>query len=211
MTRTPEETRRLFDEWAKSYDADLEHETGPLIGYQQSMKLIGNAFPVFDGMHILDIGIGSGTVAEKFAQQGASIMGIDVSSEMLAVCAEKHPAFQLALGSFEEIPAQDQAFDAIVSGFAFHETPISERLNACREMARVLKVDGYLSLLDIMFLNDPAQAEARNMTLKHWDDSEDYARVAELDELLRKTGFTSVKWTQTSPFHWMVTARLTVR
>jgi hypothetical protein len=74
-------------------------------------------------------------------------------------------------------------------------------------MARVLQPGGYLCLLDIMFASSLAMQEARQRVGDKWDDDEDYAIVGELDTLLRENGFVSLKWHQTAPFHWIVTAR----
>ena len=207
MARTEEQTRKLFDEWALSYDADLAHERGPLLGYAHSLTAIDSAIPTVTGLRLLDIGIGSGAVARRFAERGAHITGIDISEKMLDLCREQNPDFELHQGTFTVIPAPDAVFDGIVSGFAFHETPLPKREAACREMARVLKPGGYLCLLDIIFASPTAMQEARQLIGRLWDDSEDYAIVGELDTLVRASGFTSVSWQQTAPFHWMLTAR----
>jgi len=207
MARTEEQTRALFDEWAKSYDTDLLNERGPLIGYRHSLKAIDEALPIQDKPHVLDIGIGSGAIARQLADRGASITGIDLSEKMLALCAEKNPDFDLQIGTFNQIPSPDAAFDHIVSGFAFHEVPLAKRDAACEEIGRALKPGGYLCLLDIMFASVVAMQEAKQLIGRAWDDSEDYAIVGELDTLIRRCGFTSVQWYQTAPFHWMLTAR----
>jgi SAM-dependent methyltransferase len=210
MSRTDEQTRRLFDEWAATYDADLKDSggPGPLTGYARSIESLASTLPVESGWQVLDIGIGSGAVAEHFEARGASITGIDISEKMLEACQEKHPDYTLHTGTFNEIPTDDNTFDAVVSGFAFHETDIQKRLEACTEMARVLKPEGYLCLLDVMFASEAAMQHAKAMIGNMWDDSEDYALVSNLDTTLREAGFTSVSWQQTAPFHWLVTARL---
>jgi ubiquinone/menaquinone biosynthesis C-methylase UbiE len=207
MTRSEEQTRALFDEWAASYDVDLLHERGPLMGYKHSLSVIDDVVPVESESLILDIGIGSGAIARRLEDRGAKIMGIDISEKMLAVCKEQNPTFDLRLGTFNSIPTSDEVFTGVVSGFAFHETPISKRHDACREMARVLKPGGYLCLLDIMFASPTAMQEAQMLIAHEWDNSEDYALVQDLDTLIRDSGFTSVKWYQTAPFHWILTAR----
>jgi putative AdoMet-dependent methyltransferase len=207
MARTEEQTRRLFDEWARSYDTDLLEESGPLIGYARSIGAIDDALPIETNSQVLDIGIGRGAIAERLAEQGARITGIDISKTMLDLCGKQHPNFELHVGTFNHIPLPDEMFNCVVSGFAFHETATPKRGEACREMARVLKPEGYLCLLDIMFVSPLAMQEARQLIAEKWDDDEDYAIVGDLDTLLRKCGFAAVKWRQSAPFHWMVTAR----
>ena len=207
MPRTETQTRQLFDEWAASYDADLIEASGPLLGYTQSVAAIDGSLPIEGAARVLDVGTGSGTIAARFAGQGAHITGIDPSARMLGLCREQHPDFALSLGTFNDIPLADATFDAVVSGFAFHETFLPTRGAVCAEIARVLKPGGCLCLLDIMFASDAAMQAAREHIGAGWDDDEDYAIVGELDTLLRQAGFTALRWTQTAPFHWLVTAR----
>lgn len=209
MSRTDDQTRRLFDEWAATYDADLQNARGPLIGYRGSLDALTDKLPVQSGWRVLDVGIGSGAVAERFEARGAVISGVDISEKMLDVCRAQHPDYDLHIGTFNTLPVPDNTFDAVVSGFAFHETDVQQRHEACAEIARVLKPEGYLCLLDIMFASEAATQHARDMTGKAWDDSEEYALIGDLDTTLRGAGFTSISWQQTAPFHWLVTARLT--
>lgn len=207
MPRTEEQTRGLFDEWAKSYDSDLLEESGPLLGYAQSVGAIDAALPIKRNAQVLDIGIGSGAIAKRFADRGVQITGIDISEKMLELCGKQNPNFELYIGTFNNIPLPDEKFDCVVSGFAFHETPLPKRSDACAEMARVLKSRGYLCLLDIMFVSELAMQEARQLIAEKWDDDEEYTIVGNLDTQLRQNGFTTLRWCQTAPFHWMVTAR----
>jgi putative AdoMet-dependent methyltransferase len=207
MTRTDEQTRKLFDEWAKSYDADLANANGPLLGYARSLQAVDVAIPVVKDMKVLDIGIGTGAVANLFAKRGAQVTGVDISQEMLDLCNQQYPDFDLHLGTFTDIPLNDDTFDYVVSGFAFHETSPDKRANACREIARVLKPQGYLFILDIMFASNAAIEEASELIANEWDENEDYAIVGDLDRLIREQDFASVQWRQTAPFHWMIIAR----
>lgn len=203
MARTDEQTRKLFDEWAKSYDTDLLEAGGPLLGYTQSIGAVDTALPIERGAQMLDIGIGTGALARRFADRGAQITGIDISAKMLEVCREQNPGFELLIGTFNNIPLPDETFDCVASSFAFHETLLAERSAACAEMVRVLKPGRYLCLLDIMFASELAIQAARHLL----DEDEDYAMVGELDTLLRQNSFTAVTWCQTAPLHWMVMAR----
>jgi len=208
MKRTEDQTRKLFDDWAADYDTDLAaNEPGPLRGYHRSLQAVEGAFTVDEGFRLLDVGIGSGAVAARFASQGAKIVGVDPSERMLSQCREKYPEFELHTGTFTELPEPDTAFDGVVSGFAFHETPLGKREAACQAISQVLKPDSRLCLLDIMFASPAAVAEARELIGGAWDDSEDYALVSDLDGLIRNSGFSTIRWSQTGPFHWMVTAR----
>lgn len=207
MQRTPEETRHLFDEWAVAYDDEAAMGVGPLLGYEQSLRVF-DTLPVCAQQDlVLDVGIGSGAVAARLAQRGALIVGIDPSEQILTRCAAKFPDFRLEQGSFNRWEYPEAAYHAVVSGFAFHETPVSERLKALTNLYYTLKPGGRLALLDIMFLSQAAEDEARRRLGPTWDDSESYGRVEKVDTLLRAAGFRGLHWRQTAPFHWFVTAR----
>jgi ubiquinone/menaquinone biosynthesis C-methylase UbiE len=206
--RTSEETRALFNQWAASYDRDLAKPFGILEGYESSLRAAAESLALPPSAKVLDIGIGTGAFAALVAQSnGAQVFGLDVSERMLDQCRALHPEYQLQVGSFCPIPHDDGRFDAVISSFAFHETPVGERRQSCVEITRVLKPGGLLCLLDIMFASHAAVEDARNALGRFWDDEEVYARVSELDEDLRAADFRAPYWQQTAPYHWFVFAR----
>lgn len=207
MPRSQEENRTLFDRWALTYDGSVRQPGGPLEGYDCSLKEAAAMVPVQPDARILDIGIGTGAFATLFAERGARIWGIDPSSRMLERCRLAHPNFSLGKGSFQSIPHSAQQFDAVVSSFSFHEVPLAARNRACAETVRVLKTQGFLCLLDIMFASAEAVADARRALGSRWDDQEDYPLVGELDALLRASGVHALLWRQTGPWHWAVVGR----
>lgn len=84
--RTPEDSVRYYGEWAKSYDsdfaADMEYRSPDRVA--EAFAALGGSGPV------LDVGAGTGLVAEALARRGiAPVDGIDISEEMLAVAAAK--------------------------------------------------------------------------------------------------------------------------
>jgi ubiquinone/menaquinone biosynthesis C-methylase UbiE len=207
MLRSPDESRRLFDRWASTYDDDLQHPSGPLEGYEVSLAEAIMLVPLTPGVAVLDIGIGTGAFAAGLATRGARIWGLDPSPEMLARCRVLHPDFELAPGSFVAIPHGDGRFDTVVASFAFHEVPPAERAAACANVARVLRPGGVVCLLDIMFASAASGGEARTLIGRLWDDEEEYPLVGDLDALLRGAGLRYTRWRQTAPCHWAVLAR----
>ncbi len=204
--RTSDETRVLFDTWSTTYDSDLKHPSGPLVGYQESLHAAATLIPVRRGSRVLDIGIGTGSFAALLTARGAQLWGIDPSEEMLARCHELHPAFSLAVGGFGAIPFAGEEFDVAISSFAFHETPPSKRQDALAGVVRILQPGGYLALLDIMFASKEAEAEAAKLSAA-WDEAENYSLVGNLDRMLRVAGCSAILWTQTAPCHWLVVAQ----
>jgi putative AdoMet-dependent methyltransferase len=207
MLRNYETTRKLFDEWAKTYEEDVRKSEGPLFGYDHSLLEASQMIVTDEKSKILDLGIGTGALASLVSKNDDLVWGIDLSEEMLRQCKMKHPKYHLSQGTFTEMGCASASFDLVISSFCFHEVLPSERDKACKEVFRVLKPGGKLLLLDIMFASHSAMYDAERRIGDYWDDSEEYPIVGNLDELLRKTGFTNLLWRQTTPYHWAVTAQ----
>jgi trans-aconitate methyltransferase len=93
------------------------------------------------GELILDLGCGSGELAQEIADYGAQVVGLDASADMLAKARQQYPNLDFRLGdavSFE-LP---ERFDAIFSNAALHWVPDAE--GAIRQMHRHLKPGGRL-------------------------------------------------------------------
>ena len=84
---TPEDNRRLYAEWAATYDETFVASHGYV--YHQSVvaALLRRERPAGA---VLDVGCGTGVVGEELARWGVGeIDGIDLSPEMLGVAAAK--------------------------------------------------------------------------------------------------------------------------
>jgi putative AdoMet-dependent methyltransferase len=109
-------------------------------------------FPV-PGEKGLDIGTGTGNLAGKLLERGATMTAIDQSREMLRTCRTKYPEMHVKLGNFLALPFADQSFDFVVSSFAFHHLSPDQQQLALQEMQRVLTTRGRICLTDLMFVD----------------------------------------------------------
>ena len=106
------------------------------------------------GDRVLDVGCGPGYFARMLARtvgSKGSVAGIDAAPEMIEYAARK--ASRLAncsfqAGSAEALPFPDASFDVVVSSLVMHHLPADVRLQAAREMRRVLRPGGTLLLAD---------------------------------------------------------------
>tara|TARA_B110000285_G_scaffold151802_1_gene169479 strand:+ start:295 stop:1125 length:831 start_codon:yes stop_codon:yes gene_type:complete len=118
----------------------LDQLLGPFT--QALMTGAGNV----SGKAILDLGCGCGETALRLAEQGAEVIGIDLSREMLAHAnqrrgAKANPEFHQADGA---VFTAERSFDLIVSRFGvmFFNDPEP----ALRHLRSLLKPDGELLL-----------------------------------------------------------------
>jgi len=96
------------------------------------------------GLTILDVGCGGGLLAERFAREGATVTGIDLSRESLFAARRHARAEEVEVdyvnANAEAFPFVDSAFDAVVStDFLEH---VADLDTVVGESARVLKPDG---------------------------------------------------------------------
>lgn len=96
------------------------------------------------GEHVLDVACGTGVVAREASRRGAAVAGLDCNSGMLAVAARLAPDIDWRAGIAEEIPFENDSFDAVTCqfGLMFFE----DRVKALREMARVTKPGGAVAV-----------------------------------------------------------------
>ncbi|MFT7518486.1 MAG: ubiquinone/menaquinone biosynthesis C-methylase UbiE [Kiritimatiellia bacterium] len=102
--------------------------------------------------HVLDLGVGPGVSA--FAVHdvfpGCHCTGVDISGRMLqraGVLAEKEAgSVDLVLANAEELPFEDDSFDALLAHSFFYLLPDSPKV--FREAARVLRSGARLALLE---------------------------------------------------------------
>ena len=95
------------------------------------------------GSRVLDVATGPGHVAARAADRSASVTGLDIAHQMLALASTLHPSLEFRHGSVEELPFPDAVFDAVVGNFVILHVGRPDR--AVAECARVLKPGGRLA------------------------------------------------------------------
>lgn len=99
---------------------------------------------------VLDLSCGAGWATRLLAKNvpRGTIVGVDLSDQMIAHARESSKEFnniEYRVGSAEQIPADDNIFDKVLSVEAFYYYPDQER--ALDELRRVLKPGGNIFIL----------------------------------------------------------------
>lgn len=165
---------------------------------------------------ILDIATGTGDLAILMAQTNAeNIVGLDISAGMLEVGKKKvqeknlSNVIELVLGDSENMPFEDNYFDAITVGFGVRNFENLEKGFA--EILRVLKPNGVFVILETSVPDKFPYKQGYNFYSKNIlpligklfsKDNDAYGYLSEsaaafpygeaLNNILRKTGFIDV-------------------
>jgi len=102
------------------------------------------------GNRVLDLGCGTGTLAQMCIERGAQVTGVDANSGMLDVAKRNSPSanfLNISLSNLDE-HLEDESFDIILSTLAFSELTRAERLHVLKQIKRVLKKGGKVFIGD---------------------------------------------------------------
>jgi SAM-dependent methyltransferase len=96
-----------------------------------------DALEVGPGMQLLDAGCGAGLALVLATKRGAIPTGLDAADGLLQVARQRLPDADLRQGDLEDLPYDDDAFDAVT---AFNSVQYAtDPTNALREIKRVAK------------------------------------------------------------------------
>jgi ubiquinone/menaquinone biosynthesis C-methylase UbiE len=102
-----------------------------------------------EGMKVLEVGCGTGTNLELFAEAGCEVSGIDLSPSMMELAKQKlGDRADLRLGDAAKMPFEDNSFDLVLSFLTLHEMPPATRAPVLSEIVRVAGSDGKALFVD---------------------------------------------------------------
>ena len=128
---------------AKWYDSIFE----PL---NSGLREIGlGMFPVKEGMHVLDIGCGTGAHLKLYQKENCIVYGVDLSAAMIAEARRKLGEKAVLIhGSATDLEFGDVRFDLILFSTVLHEMPQKIREEVLEAARHVLKSNGRILLID---------------------------------------------------------------
>lgn len=126
------------------YVREIDERFAPVV------EAVINRAQLMTGESVLDVGVGTGAVAEQAAEKiggRGRAVGIDISPDMIALARQRmaeRGLTNVALrdGRGESIPADDRSFDVVLSSLTLMY--VIDRAAAAQEIARVLRPGGRL-------------------------------------------------------------------
>lgn len=152
------------------------------------------------GKRVLDLGCGNGYLSVILAKKGARVVGMDVSSRMIALAKEHAPAglgISYLVGDVSDMKGVGSgSIDRIVSNMAFHN--IVDIEGAASECARVLKHGGRLVFSMVHPLRDAA--EIRKDPEGYHAEVKEYGRSRRVTNLMAKKNGWGILHSYHRPF-----------
>ena len=106
----------------------------------QTIPALLRALGAGTGTRLLDVASGPGYVAAAAAELGASAVGVDFSSEMVALASRRYPGLEFVEGDAEALAFPDGSFDLVTINFGVLH--LARPDTALAEARRVLKPGG---------------------------------------------------------------------
>jgi ubiquinone/menaquinone biosynthesis C-methylase UbiE len=132
-----------YDSEAFLYDKRRYHSAEGRLFSDLEIAVLRSWLPLHRGDRILDVPAGTGRLSFALAESGVTVVGADLSVNMLRVADSKraHEAGRphFMQGSGAALPFASNTFDAVVSFKFFHLIPNDQKKLFIDEMVRVLK------------------------------------------------------------------------
>ena len=142
--KTPEDSKKLYKKWAKTYDKDFALSSNYIS--PKKISIFFNKYSRNADTPILDVGAGTGLVGELlYRKDHKNIIGIDISSEMLQQAKLKGCYSSLIEADItKKIPLKNNSIGAVVSAGTFTHGHVGA--DSFDELLRITKPGGLFVL-----------------------------------------------------------------
>ncbi|MCT9088837.1 class I SAM-dependent methyltransferase [Streptomyces sp. ASQP_92] len=96
------------------------------------------------GVRVLDVGTGTGTVAEAACARGAGVTGVDAEADMVEWAARAVPSAATHLAVLPQLPFSEGLFDAVTANFVLDH--VGRPRAAITELRRVVRPGGRIAV-----------------------------------------------------------------
>jgi SAM-dependent methyltransferase len=149
--------------------------------------------------NVLDIGCGTGKSFSFFVVNNFRVTGIDPGKEMLAICRKKYakyPGLRLIESDFEKWNFENEKYDLIISGTAFHW--VSPEGNG--KLLDLIHKDGFICVFWHTFMNGDSpifrsldrlyEKHAPEMWVEDLNTFQEMADIKKVQSISEWPGFT---------------------
>lgn len=91
---------------------------------------------------VVDLGCGPGHVSKYLREQGVSVIGVDLSAEMIKVAGNLSPGIDFRVGDMRRLDFDDASLAGVVAFYSIVHFDSAELGTVFREVRRVLRQDG---------------------------------------------------------------------
>lgn len=190
-----------FDLWADGYDRSVdisdEDNTYPFAGYKKVLARIYESIRAGQGIHVLDIGFGTGVLSCKLYENGYNITGIDFSARMIQIAHEKMSSARLIQHDFSEgLPAElaGSKFDAIICTYAIHHLDDDGKIEFLKELQTHLNPAGKIFIGDVAFGTRDELNACEESCGDEWDEDEFYIVAEDVAKEIEGVRFEKVSY-----------------
>lgn len=202
----------LFDAWSETYDKTVE---GADVEYKEvfaQYELILDEVAKKSKGYIVEFGVGTGNLTERFLKNGFQVYGIEPSEGMRNRAKEKLPNVPFVEGDFLKFPMPEVKPDTIASTYAFHHLTDEEKRKAIALYGQILNDSGKIVFADTVFTDEAAkqaiirEAENNNHHRLSADlQTEYYTTIPVLEKIFEENGF-QVTFKRMNTFVWLMDA-----
>ena len=163
----PDSLRRRLDEFALVGDLQLANQRGSITAEQAKAieEHIVECLGIQPSTTVLEIGCGTGLLAQAYAREGARhVVGMDISHNMVVRASHdnRYPNVRFVQGDAVALGFGDGSFDRVVFNNIILYFTYDNLLRALREMHRVARPGG------IIFVGDICDPRRQGAQLRHW-------------------------------------------
>ena len=165
---------QLFDRIAGTYDG-LNHGLSMNIDKRWRRNTVAQ---MAHAEHVLDVAIGTADLAIEMLKSGKAqqVTGIDLSEQMMAVGKEKverltvngnrmSDKVSFVYGNAQKMPFEDASFDGVTCAFGCRN--FSDLDAGLKEMYRVLRTAGQVTILEFSYPSSPVVRASYDMYFSH--------------------------------------------
>lgn len=142
---SPKEEKHISDSYNTGAKKYCEHWSVPHAFTEVDRQKFCELLPPKG--RILDVGCGPGNDTTYFIEKGFSVVGIDLSKEMVSLASGREARAKFLEMDMRHPTFDDNSFDGIWASFSFLHVKQADAEKTLRQFKRVLSNSGYLCLL----------------------------------------------------------------